>query len=227
MTGAKPMAESSTPPVTADLSLDGLVHDLNNVFETIASNSELLAQDPKYARMAATLQRSATQGIRILTSYFEQSLALLDLDAILDRATDFARDFVRLKRGMQVDFTRDIEEGLRLRGNATAWERVFMNLFLNAAQAIEGDARVTIAAARTARGVEIVVSDNGPGISPKILPRVFEPGVSTRGKRSGLGLHIVKTIVEAHGGSVEAANCPSGQGARFSILLPLGDAHGD
>jgi signal transduction histidine kinase len=221
------MAESAANSVTTDLSLDGLVHDLSNVFETIASNSDLLAKDPKYAKMAATLQRSATQGVRILTSYFEQSLALLDLDAILDRATDFARDFVRLKRGMQVEFTRNIEEGLRLRGNATAWERVFMNLFLNAAQAIEGDAEVTIAAARTGRGVEIVVCDNGPGISPKILPRVFEPGVSTRAKRSGLGLHIVKTIVEAHGGTVEAANCPNGQGAQFSILLPNSEAYGD
>ena len=205
-----------------DLSLDGLVHDLNNVFETIARNSDLLAMDPKYTKMAAALQRSSTQGIRILSSYFELSLASLDLDAILDRATDFARDFVQLKRGVQLEFTRRIEEGLRLRGNPTAWERVFMNLFLNAAQAMDGDGVISIEAARSSRGVEIVVSDNGPGISAKILARVFEPGVSTRAKRSGLGLHIVKTIVEAHGGSVEAANCPSGKGAQFSILLPAG-----
>jgi signal transduction histidine kinase len=211
-----------------DLTLDGLVHDLRNVFETIIQNSELLAQDPKYVKTAATLERNATQGMRILSSYFEQSLALLDLEAILDRATDFARDFVRLKRGMQLEFTRQIEEGLRLRGNAMAWERVFMNLFLNAAQAMEEDGVVEIAAARTPRGVEIVVSDNGPGISPKILPRVFEPGFSTRGKRSGLGLHIVKSIVEEHGGIVEASNRPNGQGAQFSILLPPADAlHGD
>jgi signal transduction histidine kinase len=211
----------------SDHSLEGLVHDLTNVFETILRNSELLAMDAKHIKMAATLQRSATQGVRILTSYFEQSRASLDLDAILDRATDFARDFVQLKRGMQLEFTRQIQEGLRMRGNATAWERVFMNLFLNAAQAVDGDGMVTIEAARTPRGVEIVVSDNGPGISSKVLARVFEPGVSTRAKRSGLGLHIVKTIVEEHGGKVEAANCPSGQGARFSILLPLGDPHGD
>jgi len=210
----------------SDHSLDGLVHDLTNVFETILRNSELLAMDPKHLKMAATLQRSATQGVRILSSYFEQSLASLDLDAILDRATDFARDFVQLKRGMQLEFTRHIEEGLRMRGNATAWERVFMNLFLNAAQAMDGDGMVTIEAARTPRGVEIVVSDNGPGISPSLLARVFEPGVSTRAKRSGLGLHIVKTIVEEHGGSVEAANCPSGQGAQFSIVLPLGEPFG-
>ena len=221
------MAESAAAEATqSDLTLDGLVHDLTNVFETILRNSELLALDPKYAKTAATLQRSATQGVRILSSYFEQSLASLDLDAILDRATDFARDFVQLKRGIKLGFTRNIAEGLRMRGNPTAWERVFMNLFLNAAQAMEGDGEVTIEAARSARGVEIVVSDDGPGISAKVLPRVFEPGVSTRARRSGLGLHIVKTIVEEHGGTVEAANCPSGRGARFSILLPPGDGHG-
>ena len=221
------MAESAAAAAQSDLSLEGLVHDLNNVFETIIQNSELLTPDPKYAKTAAILQRTATQGMRILSSYFERSLASLDLDAILDRATDFARDFVRLKRGVQLEFTRDIQEGLRMRGNAAAWERVFMNLFLNAAQAIEEEGVVAIAATRTARGVEIVVTDNGPGISPKVLPRVFEPGVSTRAKRSGLGLHIVKTIVEEHGGSVEAANRPNGQGAQFSILLPPGETHGD
>ncbi|MCC6539515.1 MAG: HAMP domain-containing histidine kinase [Bryobacterales bacterium] len=212
------------PVAASDLSLDGLVHDLNNIFENLLQTSELLARDPKYAKAAASLQRNITQGQRILTSYFEQSQASLELETILDQATDFARDFVRLKRGTQLEFERRLEEGLRLRGNPAAWERVFMNLFLNAAQALEGDGVVEIAAARTPRGVEITVSDNGPGISPKILPRVFEPGVSTRAKRSGLGLHIVKSLVEQFGGTVEAANRPNGQGAMFLIVLPQGGA---
>lgn len=212
----------------ADLTLEGLVHDLSNVFETILQTSELLSQDPKYTKLAGTLQRNATQGSRILSSYFEQSQASLEIEAILDHATDFARDFVRLKRGMTLEFTRQIEDGLRLRGNPASWERVFVNLFLNAAQAMEGDGVVEIAASRTARGIEITVSDNGPGISPKILPRIFEPGFSTRAKRSGLGLHIVKSIVEERGGVVEAANRPNGLGAQFSILVPTqADPHGD
>ncbi|MBM3796862.1 MAG: HAMP domain-containing histidine kinase [Acidobacteria bacterium] len=214
------MADAADPVAASDLSLDGLVHDLNNIFENLLQTSELLARDAKYAKAAASLQRNITQGQRILTSYFEQSQASLELETILDQATDFARDFVRLKRGTQIEFERRLEEGVRLCGNPAAWERVFMNLFLNAAQALEGDGVVEIAAARTARGVEITVSDNGPGISPKILPRVFEPGVSTRAKRSGLGLHIVKSLVEQFGGTVEAANRPNGQGAMFLIVLP-------
>lgn len=224
------MSTTPAPEETAvqtDLTLEGLVHDLRNVFENIYQTSELLAKDPKYAKVAATLQRDATQGARILSSYFEQSQASLDLDAILDSATDFARDFVRLKRGMQLEFTRRIEDGIRLRGNAAAWERVFMNLFLNAAQAMEEGGTVEIAAARTPRGIEITVADDGPGISPKILPRIFEPRFSTRAKRSGLGLHIVKTIVEERGGEVEASNRPNGQGAQFLIVLrPQQSDHG-
>jgi signal transduction histidine kinase len=65
-----------------------------------------------------------------------------------------------------------------------------------------------------------MVSDSGPGISAKALPLIFEPHFSTRAKRTGLGLHIVKTIVTEHQGSVTAANCPSGQGAQFQIHLP-------
>jgi signal transduction histidine kinase len=99
-----------------------------------------------------------------------------------------------------------------------------MNLFLNAAQAMaqaeqaEGGA-VEITAYRIPEGIEIVVEDNGPGISAKVLPRIFEPGVSTRARRSGLGLAIVKTIVERHGGAITAANRPNAQGARFHIHL--------
>ena len=95
-----------------------------------------------------------------------------------------------------------------------------MNLFLNAAQAMEGEGTVSISARHDEMGVEIVVEDSGPGISPKILPRIFEPHFSTRAKRSGLGLHIVQTIVVEHGGEIVASNRPSGQGAMFRITLP-------
>jgi signal transduction histidine kinase len=99
------------------------------------------------------------------------------------------------------------------------------NLFLNAAQAIaqggtEDRGSIEIAAARAGSAIEITVADSGPGIHPKILPRIFEPRFSTRAKRSGLGLHIVQTIVRQNGGEVTAANRPSGEGAQFRITLP-------
>lgn len=204
----------------SDLTLESLVHDLTNVFDTIQDTAEGLARDAKYARQAARLQRAATRGQRILSSYLEQSQASLELDSILDEAIEWARE-LQAARGPQIEFVRNIEPGLRLRGSYAGWLRAFMNLFLNAAQAMgETPGTVEIEARREAGAIAITVADNGPGISPKVLPRIFEPRFSTKAKRSGLGLHIVRTFVEKAGGTVEAANRPSGQGAQFNMTLP-------
>jgi signal transduction histidine kinase len=208
---------SNTP---SDLTLAGLVHDLCNVFETINDAADLLDDDPKQVRLAATIRRSVNRGTRILNSFAESSRALHELDAILDGATESARDYLHAVRGPEIEFVRNVEGGLRLDGHPAAWERVFVNLFMNAAQAMDGGGTVEITARASDEGIEILVEDCGPGISPKVLPNIFQPRFSTRAKRSGLGLHIVQTIVKEHRGAVTASNRPSGQGARFHIQLP-------
>jgi signal transduction histidine kinase len=215
-----------------DLTLEGLVHDLNNVFETILEASEYLSKDAKYSRLAGTIRRSAHRGSRIVSSFFEQSQASLDLDVILDEAIAFSSDVTYAAHVPKLAFVRNIEPALRLRGNPGAWERVFMNLFLNTAQAMANaespeEGRVEINASRTPEAIEIVVADNGPGISAKVLPRIFEAGVSTRGKRSGLGLAIVRTLIERKGGTIAASNRPNALGAQFLIRLPHVSATGD
>jgi signal transduction histidine kinase len=204
-----------------DLTVEGLVHDLNNVFETIQDSAELLSKDPKYARLAATLRRVAARGSRILSSYLEHSQAGLELEQILGRAIEFARDSLLAARGPQFEFRLYLEPGLRLRGHPAAWERVFANLFLNAAQAKADDGEVEVRAARGPSGIEVTVRDDGPGISPQNLPRILEARFSTRAKRSGLGLHIARTIVEQNGGTISASNVAGGHGAQFKIVLPL------
>ena len=87
-----------------------------------------------------------------------------------------------------------------------------MNLFLNSAQA--GAKKIRICA----HGNQIAVSDDGPGISPDLLPRIFQPRVSTKSIISGLGLYVVQSIVEQNGGSVTAENGLGG-GAIFTLTL--------
>lgn len=207
-----------------DLTLEGLVHDLNNVFDTIQDAAEIISKDPKYSRLAATLRRSSARGSRILSSYFEHSQAGLELDQVLSHAIEFARDSLLAVKGPQFEFTLNLEPGLRLRGHPAAWERVFANLFLNAAQAKGADGMVVVSATRGPAGTEITVIDDGPGISLQNLPRIFEARFSTRAKRSGLGLHIARTIVEQNGGAITASNLPGGRGAQFHIVLPLASA---
>jgi signal transduction histidine kinase len=196
----------------ADLTLEGLVHDLNNVFQTIAESAELLEDDPKWEKLAHTLQRSAGRGHRIAHSILETNRSAIELAPIIENSSQFCQDYLECANRGKIAFCSEIDAEFRLKGDAAGWERVFVNLFLNSAQAGAKNIRIR------AHGSEIVVSDDGPGISLELLPRIFQPRVSTKSIISGLGLYVVQSIVEQNGGSVTAENGPGG-GAIFTLSI--------
>ncbi len=198
----------------------GLAHDLNNVFETIAEAAELLSDEESAAPLAAAIARSVERGRRLVDGFADQHYAPVDLDVVVDRAADFVRDLTVLMGRPAVLVVRDLSSSLKLKGPDSEWERVFMNLFLNAAQAMPGGGQITVAVSRHGESAEIMVADEGPGIASEILDRLFEPNFSTRSQHPGLGLHIVDTIVRRQGGEVLAGNRADGPGAEFRILLP-------
>jgi two-component system, NtrC family, C4-dicarboxylate transport sensor histidine kinase DctB len=194
----------------ADLTLEGLVHDLNNVFQTIVESADLLEDDPRWEKLAHTLQRSAERGHRIAHSILERNRSSTELAPIIGNASQFCQDYLECANGPKVEVCSEVDAGFRLRGDAAGWERVFVNLFLNSAQA--GAKKIRI----QAQANEIVVSDDGPGIAPELLPKIFQPRVSSKSIISGLGLYVVQSIVEQNGGSVVASNSPGG-GAIFTL----------
>ncbi len=204
----------------ADLTHESLVHDLNNVFETITEAAELLSADKHWKQLAATLSRSVARGKRLLGALPDGSP---DLRAVVEDAIQSVTDYCIATRKPRLRLVHEIPNGVHLPGNAKDWERVFANLFVNAAQVMQKPGRIDVAAQKNAEGLAITVSDNGPGIPPEILPRVFRPHVSTKttsAGRSGLGLHIVASIVKTYAGRVTAANRERGTGAVFTINLP-------
>jgi signal transduction histidine kinase len=80
--------------------------------------------------------------------------------------------------------------------------------------------RLRVAVLRQSGNAEVRVADNGPGIAPENLQRVFQPFVSTKGKGMGLGLAICREIVEGHGGRLEVDSTVGG-GTTFTVFLPL------
>src|SRR5581483_6707936 len=202
---------------TAELTLEGLVHDLNNVFQTIAETAELLSSDPKWARLANTLQRSVESGQRIAHSIVEQQRSIADFAGVLESAIAYAGDSLELSRAPALRFERSIEPGFRVPGNAGCWQRILVNLFLNSAEA--GAANISI----TAAADEITIVDDGPGIAQDVLPRIFEPHISTKAATSGLGLYVVRSTLDQCGCRVSAENGKS-RGAVFHIKLPAGIA---
>jgi signal transduction histidine kinase len=204
----------------SDLTHETLIHDLNNVFETITEAAELLSSDKRWKPLAATLNRSVARGKRLLGAIPDRTP---ELTAVLDDAIQFVTDYCITARKPRMKFVRQIPVNQRLPGSAKDWERVFANLFLNAVQIMHKPGRIDITAQRSEDSLSITVSDNGPGIPQEILPRVFRPEVSTKtnsSRRSGLGLHIVASIVKKYSGRVLASNRERGTGAVFTIFLP-------
>jgi two-component system sensor histidine kinase FlrB len=109
---------------------------------------------------------------------------------------------------------------LELQGNREAIVGALINLVRNALQAAGAEARVTVSAAECARGVELRVADNGPGVAAEQAEKIFEPFVSLRSDGTGLGLAVVRSVARAHGGEVYLAD-NSAAGATFVLQLPL------
>jgi signal transduction histidine kinase len=104
--------------------------------------------------------------------------------------------------------------------------QVFLNLIINAAQAMEEGGALTIQAEETAEGVHLTFSDTGPGIPPETLGSIFNPFFTTKpvGQGTGLGLSIAyKIIRDKHGGDIRATS-ETGRGTVFHIDLPRGAA---
>ncbi len=201
-----------------DLTLSGLVHDLNNVFQTLVDAADLLAGDPRYAKLSAAILRSVERGKNIAAGIQAGTGEDTPFEQILGNAIAFVEDSLEAGRGPEIAFACDVEPGIELGGH-WAWERVLINLFLNSMRAMPSGGTIQVCARSTGGHIQIVVRDEGSGIAPGLLDRLFQPHVSTGS--SGLGLHIVETIVKEDGGYVRAANRTDAQGAEFTITLPL------
>lgn len=201
------------------LSHETLIHDFNNVFETITEAAELLSGDKRWKPLAATMIRSVARGRRLLGAIPDRTPML---DAVLDDAIQSIADYCTVARRPRLQITRDIAPYICLPGSNKDWERVFANLFLNTVQVLQKPGRVTVSAREANGRLTISCSDNGPGVPADILPRIFQPNVSSKkSARSGLGLHIVATIVERYAGSISAANNDRRSGATFTIEMPV------
>jgi signal transduction histidine kinase len=151
----------------------------------------------------------------------------VDLDTLLDGCLGmFQSDFVL--KGIQVERKFPVY-GLRVPGDPFGLEQVFKNLILNAVDAMDGRTdktlTVTVTPSQGPSFVEVNVEDTGCGIPEEYLNKIFEPYFTDKSQGNGLGLVVIKDIVEKHGGKV-LVKSRVGVGSRFIVSLPVVQMNG-
>ena len=162
---------------------------------------------------------------RVITGKLQLTLGPVDLVAVVDAALDAVRPAIEAK---EIKIETTIDSGLRIiSGDADRLQQVVWNLLSNAAKFTPTRGQIDVSVSRDNSHVQIEVSDTGPGIDPDFLPHVFErfrqaDGSTTRTHGGlGLGLAIVRHLVELHGGVITAENRTDTSGAIFSVKLRL------
>ena len=163
---------------------------------------------------------------RITRGRLELKRTTVELAGVLDAAIEAARPLLDERHHrLSVELP---EQPLRLEGDPVRLAQVFSNLLINAAKYTDPGGQVHLRAVRAGTEIAVAVRDNGAGIAAEVLPRLFtpfSPGAAAGQYPSGglgLGLSLVRGLVERHGGRVEARSAGVGQGSEFIVHLPLG-----
>lgn len=216
----------------------GVAHEINTPLGAVKSTTDILkrlverlepsAGDDQRVKQVRELIKLNESSIARMTSIVRdlRDFARLDeaelQEADLHQGIDSTLNLIQHETRDRIEVVREFGDLPRIRCYPGRLNQVFMNLFKNAVQAIEDRGTIVIRTRRDGDRVEVRVIDDGRGIAPKHLPRVFDPGFTTKGRGvgTGLGLAISARILEEHGGRISAESEP-GKGSTFTLELPL------
>ncbi|HEX9162570.1 MAG TPA: HAMP domain-containing sensor histidine kinase, partial [Thermoanaerobaculia bacterium] len=204
-----------------------LVHRFNNVLMGIQPHVEVI-------------KRIGRDNDRILGSVTQIESALRRAKAVLNEVSRLAKPLVLDLRPLEVDPWFDslrtslqpfasapVEltfaaqpPHLMLSADREQLTQAIVNLVTNAVESMPNGGTVAVSAREAADGIELEIADSGSGIAPEAIERVFEPMYTTKRNSAGLGLPIVRQIVEAHGGTLHLESTP-GVGTKVVVILPL------
>ena len=216
----------------------GFAHDLNNPLTSLlgflelgrrhAANAGLEGKVPEFldrAHNAADYCRALCRNLLAVARqrpFSEGEMRPISVTETIERTLEVCSTAIQ---GIGAEVELEIDEEIPLEGDASTLQQVVMNLVVNAADALaetpsDHDRKIRIAARPEAGGVQLEVTDNGPGIAPEIAASIFEPMVTSkdRDRGTGLGLFVVARIVEEAGGTIEVESEP-GEGTTFRLSM--------
>jgi len=216
----------------------GVAHEINNPLTSVAGYAEALlrrfrdepalAQDPrldvfpKYLDVIIRESYRCKGIIDCLLSFSRKSdgsIEKVDINLVLEEVLELVRHKARYEK---VEIREDLQPDLpSVRGDGAGLRQVFMNLLINAHQAIKGAGTIEIATRENGSMVVIEVKDNGSGIHPDHLDHIWDPFFTTKsvGQGIGLGLAVTFNIVKRQGGEIQVES-QQGEGSVFTVKLP-------
>ncbi len=208
----------------------GVAHEVNTPLAVISTYAQMLGKqvsgDDHKTRLLDKIAKQTFRASEIVNSLLNFSRTSpttfdeLDLNRVIQESLVLIEHQME-KAGIKVQL--DLEEHIPLiKGNSGKLQQVFLNLFLNARDAMGAGGTLTIRSRRSSESVDIEVIDTGHGIQPENLSRIFDPFFTTKAGRkgTGLGLSVTYGIVREHNGVIEVDSQP-GEGTRFRLEFPL------
>lgn len=213
----------------------GIAHELNNPLAVLIGHAQLLhtagRQDPQLERRTEKILAAANRAARIVRNFLTAvrqrppEKTAVSVNEIIQKTLDLLAYQARVG---DVEVVTDLSPEVPLTAaDPQQLQQVILNLANNAIQAMgaarrEGTLHVATGLTPDRSAIRITVSDDGPGIPPDVLPRIFEPLFTTKppGEGTGLGLAIVQAIVVEHGGGI-AVESECGRGTTFTVTLPV------
>jgi two-component system nitrogen regulation sensor histidine kinase GlnL len=214
----------------------GMAHEIRNALVAVKTFVDLLLEKNKEDDLAEIVSHEMDRMVSMVSQILKFAvpaqpvLAPVSVHKILDRSLLLAQH--RLE-GRLITFERRLQaEKDVLEGDNHQLEQAFVNLLLNAVEAINGAGTLTVTTGLVAadegqlregeprRWMSIRISDTGAGITSENMARLFEPFFTTKQNGTGLGLAVTRRIIEEHNGSIQVES-QSGEGTTFTILLPM------
>jgi hypothetical protein len=208
----------------------GVAHEVNTPLAVISTYAQMLAKqvsdDSQKSMILDKIAKQTFRASEIVNSLLNfsrtstTSLGDVNLNRVIQETLSLLEHQLQ-KSGIQVH--TDLDPGLRpVHGNAGQLQQVFLNLFLNARDAMSAGGALEVRTWPEGSGARAEVADTGHGIAPEHLHRIYDPFFTTKAVRkgTGLGLSVTYGIIQEHGGSIEVFNRPGG-GATFRLELPL------
>lgn len=217
----------------------GVAHEVNNPLQIILSRVQLLMmrhrEEERLVKDLDLIESNVKRISRIIRSLLDfarhnsgqEAWRSIDLLHLVTQTTNLMQHLME-KADIEVNISTDEAESPQIYGNVGEVEQVFLNLLLNAQQAMPGGGRIDIELTSEGQMTLARVRDTGEGIPKENLSRIFDPFFTTREDEggTGLGLSIIYGIVEKHHGEIGVESRP-GEGTTFTLRFPRGPLEGD